>query len=110
MLYAIGIEDLESNHDRTYLYQEFHWEDKSDFYLFISNWESKLYFDILVLTIPINSSHFPFLLSLSLPPLGQRLFHTQVFVVSDTPGPRSCLGPLEVAQMQKMQRDTCSDK
>jgi len=29
----------------------------------------------------------------------------QVFVASDTPGLGSCLGPLEVAQVQKMQRD-----
>lgn len=63
-------------------------------------------FDILVLTTPLNSCSLSFLLSLSLLPLGQRLFLTQLFVASDTPGPRSCLGPLDVAQMQKMQRDT----
>lgn len=67
-------------------------------------------FDILVLTSPIYSCYLPFLLRLSLLPLSQRLFLTQVFVTSDTPASRSCLDPVEVAQMQKMQRDTCSDE
>lgn len=62
-------------------------------------------FETLVLTTPLNSCHLSFLLSLSLLPLGQRLFLRQVFVASDTPGPGSCVGPLEVAQVQKMQRD-----